>query len=433
MSAEPIFSPRYEQMSRDELRQLQLERLQATLNRAYKHVPFYRKRLEEAGLQPEDFQQLDDLRALPFTTKEDLRAAYPYEMLAVPLREVVRFHLSAATTGTPVVIAYSANDLARWTDLAARTLTAAGITREDVVQIFFGYGLFSAGFGLQQGAEALGASVLPVPSSEIPQQVQLMQDFRTTALIGNPSYALALAETIEEEGLDMHLFHLRVGLFGAEPWSERTRREIEERLQLEAFDSYGISELGGPGLASECSKHCGLHVAEDHFLVEVIDPATGEVLPEGETGELVFTSLTREALPLLRYRSGDLSSYTTAPCECGRTTMRLSRVLKRVDDMVIIHGVRVRPDDLAPIFSRVPEVSDTFQLVLERHGGHDELTVRVALVAIPADLRALHTRLQAELEQKLGFEVKLSFAEPAALEADLKAKGRVADNREERN
>ncbi|MEI6502608.1 MAG: AMP-binding protein, partial [Armatimonadota bacterium] len=288
-----IFNPRYETMDRDELRQLQLERLQATVNRCYKNVTFYRRRLDELQMQPEDLQSLEDLRKLPFTTKEDLRHSYPYDLVALPLREVVRFHLSSGTTGAPTVIAYTANDLEHWTELVARNLVAGEITREDVVQIFFGYGLFSGGFGLHQGAERIGASVLPVSEAELPQQVKIMQDFRSTALIGLPSYALAMAEAMETAGVETNALSLRVGLFGAEPWSEARRAEIEARLYLRAYDIYGLSEMGGPGVAGECPERAGLHLAEDHFLVEVVDPVTGEPLPEGQVGELIFTTLTK--------------------------------------------------------------------------------------------------------------------------------------------
>lgn len=430
MSTEHIWSPRYETLGRAELAQLQLERLQATINRAASNVPFYSRRLAELGLEPEDFQSPEDLRRLPFTTKEELRASYPYDMVAVPLREVVRFHLSSGTTGAPTVIAYTANDLAHWTDLVARNLAAAGVGRDDVVQIFFGYGLFSGGFGLHQGAEALGASVIPVSSLELQQQLQIMQDFRSTVLVGLPSYALTLARELERSGLDPNGLSLRVGLFGAEPWSEKTRKEIEARLYLEAFDIYGLSEMGGPGVSGECQYHSGLHLAEDHFLIEVLDPVTGEPVAEGEEGELVFTSLTREALPLIRYRSGDLSRISTEPCKCGRTSARMERVSRRTDDMLIVHGINVFPEDVAAVLKGFAELGSDFQLVAERQEGLDVLEVRAELVEMPSDVRAMHQLVRERLEQALGFEVRIALVEPGSLGAGSAGFKRVVDKRD---
>jgi phenylacetate-CoA ligase len=434
MGDSPIYNPRYETMPRPELEQLQLERLQATVNRAYKNVPLYRGVLDNLGLQPEDFQSRDDLRKLPFTTKDDLRRAYPYGLLAVPLREVVRFHMSSGTTGSPTVVAYTANDLQHWTDLVARNLVAAGITREDVVQVFFGYGLFSGGFGLHQGAEAIGASVLPVSSAELIQQVKMMQDFRTTALVGMPSYALDIAAAVEEEGIDPHSLSLRLGCFGAEPWSERTREEIERRLGLLAYDNYGLSEMGGPGVSGECVQRHGMHLAEDHYLVEVIDPATGELVPDGDEGELVFTTLTKEATPLLRYRSGDLSSIDTAPCECGRTSARMARVWHRSDDMLILHGINVFPADVGEALAEFPEAGERFQLVVERVGGRDQLEVRIELSGFVPDtnqeLLRVYEKLTRRLEQVLSFEPKMSLLGPRGLLENGLPAPRVVDKRE---
>ncbi|MEN6643277.1 MAG: phenylacetate--CoA ligase [Armatimonadia bacterium] len=416
-----IYSPRYECMDREELRQLQLERLQATVNRCYKNVPFYRRRLDELQIEPEAVQGVEDLRRLPFTTKDDLRRSYPYDLVALPLREVVRFHLSSGTTGAPTVIAYTANDLKHWTELVARNLTAGEITREDVVQIFFGYGLFSGGFGLHQGAEAIGASVLPVSEAELPQQVKIMQDFRSTALIGMPSYALAIAQALEDMALEPNSLSLRVGLFGAEPWSEERRAEIERRLYLRAYDIYGLSEMGGPGVAGECPERCGLHLAEDHFLGEVIDPVTGEPVPDGAEGELVFTTLAREALPLLRYRSGDISSIDTRPCGCGRTSARMARVFRRSDDMAIIHGVNILPSDVARVLAEFPAVTEHFQLVLDRQGSIDELDIRVELTGLPGDMANQVLRIREQiarrLRQELGVDLKLTLLEPRSLHA----------------
>lgn len=430
-----IFKPRYETIDREELQLLQFERLQATVNRCYKNVPFYRRRLEALGMEPEDLQTREDLQRLPFTTKQDLRDSYPYDLVALPLREVVRFHLSSGTTGSPTVIAYTANDLAHWTELVARNLVAGEITREDVVQIFFGYGLFSGGFGLHQGAEAIGASVLPVSEAELPQQVKIMQDFRSTALIGMPSYALAIADAMEAAGVEANSLSLRVGLFGAEPWSEERRQAIESRLYLRAYDIYGLSEMGGPGVSGECPERCGLHLAEDHFLVEVIDPASGEVLPDGAEGELVFTTLTKEALPLLRYRSGDVSVIDPAPCPCGRTLARMRRVARRTDDMVILHGINVFPAEVGRVLAEFPEVSEHFQLVAEPSASGDELLVRVELVGLPTDIahRMLELREQIgrRLSQALGFGVRVALLEPRSLRAAGASYARVIDRRQQ--
>ena len=429
-----IFNPRYESMNREDLQQLQLERLQATTNRCYKNVPFYRRRLDELQMQPEDIQSVEDLRKLPFTTKDDLRRSYPYDLVALPLREVVRFHLYSGTTGAPTVIAYTANDLQHWTELVARNLVAGEITREDVVQIFFGYGLFSGGFGLQQGAETIGSSVLQVSDAWMPHQVKIMQDFRSTALIGLPSYALAIADAMDATRVEPNSLSLRVGIFGAEPWSEERRAEIESRLYIRACDIYGLSEMGGPGVAGERPERCGLHLAEDHFLVEAIDPLTGEPVPEGQAGELVFTTLTREALPLLRYRSGDLASIDTRPCGCDRTSARMSRVFHRTDDMVIIHGINVFPEDIARVLGEFAELGEHFQIVVDRPEGLDELEVRVELAgSLPSDVTnlVLRTREQMErrLRQELGMDVKVSLLEPRSLRGSGDAYQRVVDKR----
>jgi len=428
-----IYNPRYESMSREELLQLQLERLQATVNRCYKNVPFYRRRLDDLGVEPEGLQSLNDLRSLPLTTKDDLRQAYPYDLVAVPLREVVRFHLSSGSTGSPTVIAYTANDLKHWTELVARNFAAGEITREDVVQIFFGYGLFSGGFGLHQGAEAIGASVLPVSEAELPQQVKIMQDFRSTALVGMPSYALAIAGAMERMGIEANSLSLRVGLFGAEPWSEERRAEIEQRLYIRAYDIYGLAEMGGPGVAGECPERNGLHLAEDHYLVEVLDPDTGEPVPEGREEELVFTTLTKEALPLIRYRSGDLASLDTSPCPCGRSTARMSRVFRRTDDMVIIHGMNLFPADVARVLTDFPEVSPHFQLVVEHPGALDELNVRLELAGLPSDIseRVFRVRdsIAQRLRQELGVDLRVTLLEPRSLSGQSGKYPRVVDQR----
>ncbi|HSH13222.1 MAG TPA: phenylacetate--CoA ligase, partial [Desulfurivibrionaceae bacterium] len=336
-------------ISREDLAQLQLERLQATLCRVASHVPFYRKKFKELAISPEDISSLDDLRKLPFTTKQDLRDNYPYGLFAVPLREVVRIHASSGTTGQATVVGYTHNDIKNWASLVARILTGAGVTKDDVVQIAFGYGMFTGGFGLHYGAETVGASVIPMSSGNTKRQIQIMQDFRTTALVCTPSYALLLADVMEEKGINPNALSLKYGLFGGEPWSEAMRREIQDKLNIIATDNYGLSEVMGPGVAGECQERNGLHLNEDHFLVEVINPETLEPVAPGEIGELVITTLTKEAFPVVRYRTRDLTRLLPGPCPCGRTLTRMQRVLGRTDDMLIIKGVNVYPSQIEEV------------------------------------------------------------------------------------
>ncbi|NSW56529.1 MAG: phenylacetate--CoA ligase [Armatimonadetes bacterium] len=429
-----IWNPERETMPRREIEQLQLERLQATMNRAYRNVRHYRRMFEVNDLVPEDIASLEDLRKLPFTTKQDMRDAYPYGMFALPLREVVRIHSSSGTTGLSTVVGYTRNDLEDWTELVARNLVAGGVTKDDVVQIFFGYGLFSGGFGLHQGAELIGASVLPVSSADIESQVKVMQDFRTTALVGIPSYALQIAQAMDEVGVAPSSLCLRVGLFGGEPWSQRTRQEIEERLRIRATDIYGLAEVGGPGVSGECEFRCGLHVAEDHFIVEVIDPETGEVLPPGEEGELVFTTVHKEAMPVLRYRTGDISSIDLEPCACGRTFARMANVRRRTDDMVIIHGRNIFPEDIAAVIDQAPGLGPNFRMIAERRGAEDTLRVEVELSSVLSEdtIRAIE-RLDRDLEERLlrvfGFEIGVHITEPRSLSANGEKRAVVIDNR----
>ncbi|MDO9080360.1 MAG: phenylacetate--CoA ligase, partial [Desulfuromonadales bacterium] len=331
-----IWDQQHECMPRQELEQLQLERLQATLNRVYKNVPCYRNKFNAAGIIPEDIQSLADLSRLPFTEKEDLRLNYPYGMFAVPLREVVRIHSSSGTTGKPTVVGYTRHDLDTWSNLVARFMTAAGVTHDDVVQIAFGYGLFTGAFGLHYGTETIGASVIPMSGGNTDKQIMIMQDYKTSVLVCTPSYALTIADRMEKLGIKPHDLSLRVGLFGGEPWSEEMRRQIEERLHIVATDNYGLSEVMGPGIAGDCLQKCGMHIFEDHFIPEIIDPQTCEVLPPGSVGELVLTSLTKEAFPMIRYRTRDITRLDYAPCACGRNLVRMQKTMGRSDDMLII-------------------------------------------------------------------------------------------------
>ena len=373
----PIWDPQSECMDRRDLEALQLRRLEETFLRAYTHVPHYRTACEAAGVGPEDIRSLDDLRRLPFLSKQDLRSHFPYGMLAVPVDRVVRLHASSGTTGKPTVVAYTRHDLEIWADLMACVISAAGVTSGDILQVAFGYGLFTGAFGLHQGGERVGAAVLPISSGHSRRQIQAMLDFGTTALVGTPSYALHLGEVMEDMGVDKSQLRLRWGLFGAEPWSEAMRSEIEAKLGCFATDNYGLSEVIGPGVAGECERRDGMHINEAHFIVEVIDPETLEALPEGERGELVFTSLTKEAFPVIRYRTRDLSWITRERCPCGRSTARMARVQGRTDDMLIIRGVNVFPSQVESVLATVPGLTVNYQLVVDRPGTLDELEVRV--------------------------------------------------------
>jgi phenylacetate-CoA ligase len=429
------WEPDKECISRDDLAQLQLERLQATLCRVASHVPFYRKKFKELAISPEDISSLDDLRRLPFTTKQDLRDNYPYGLFAVPLREVVRIHASSGTTGQATVVGYSHNDIRNWAGLVARVLTGAGVTKDDVVQIAFGYGMFTGGFGLHYGAELVGASVIPISSGNTKRQIQIMQDFRTTALVCTPSYALLLADVMEEKGINLNALSLKYGLFGGEPWSEAMRREIQEKLNIIATDNYGLSEVMGPGVAGECQERNGLHLNEDHFLVEVINPETLEPVAPGEIGELVITTLTKEAFPVIRYRTRDLTRLLPEPCPCGRTLTRMQRVLGRTDDMLIIKGVNVYPSQIEEVLFDVEGTKPHYQLVVEREGRLDKVTVLVEVSeAIFFDqmkkqsemIELIKRRLATELG--IGVEVKL-VGEKSLERSEGKAK-RVVDKRE---
>jgi len=370
-----IWDAKYECMPREELEQLQLERLQATLNRVYKNVTFYRKMFDEVGIIPEDMQSLAELTKIPFTGKENLRMNYPYGMFAVPLREVVRVHSSSGTTEKPVVVGYTRNDIKAWTNLVARVMTAAGVTRDDMVQITFGYGLYTGAFGFHYGAEAVGASVIPTGTGNTDKQIMIMQDYMTTALISTPTYAITLAERMERLGVDPKKLSLRVGLFGGEPLTEAMRGEIESRLGITATDNYGLSEIIGPGVAGECEYRCGMHIFEDAFVAEIIDPLTGERLPPGTVGELVLTTLRKEAFPMIRYRTRDMTSLEYGECRCGRTMVRMNKTAGRSDDMLIIRGVNVFPSQIESVLAAIVGTAPYYQIVADRKGAHDLLEV----------------------------------------------------------
>ncbi len=370
-----IWDPTHECMPREEIEQLQLERLQATLNRVQKNVTHYRKKFAEQGIIPEDIRSLADLKKLPFTTKEDLLTDYPYGMFAVPLREIVRIHSSSGTTSKPIVVGYTKNDVRIWSNLVARFMTSAGVTHDDLVQIAFSYGLFTGAFGLHYGAEVIGASVIPMSTGNTEKQILIMQDYRTTVLVGTPSYALEIASRINQAGIDPKSLYLKVGLFGGEPWSEKMRSEIEAGLCLKAMDNYGVSEVIGPGVAGECQCKSGLHIYEDAFIPEIIDPQSGTPLPPGSEGELVLTTLNKEAFPMIRYRTGDITSLDYAACDCGRTLVRMQRVFRRSDDMLIIRSVNVYPSQIKEAIISVAGGEAPFQIVVDRKGAMDSLEV----------------------------------------------------------
>lgn len=373
-----IWEPEKETMSLKALRQTQLERLQATLNRVYRNVSFYRRRFKEINFRPEDdFTEIKDIERLPFTSGQDVSNCYPYEMFAVPLREVVRVHSSSGSGANPRVVGYTRQDLRTWSNLVARILSAGGVVQDDVIQIAFGYGLLTGGLGIHYGAERIGASVLPTSVGRTERQIKIMQDFRTTVLVCTPSYALVIADRMESMGLEPRSLSLKYCICAGEPWTEQMRKEIESRLYVKATDNYGITEVMGPGIAGECLEQCGMHLQEDHFYAEVIDPESGQVLDPGMKGELVLTTLTKEAFPVIRFRTGDLCSISEEPCPCGRTMRRLSRIQERSDDVVIIKGINIIPASIGDILEQIKGERPVFQLVAIRQGHQDQLEIWV--------------------------------------------------------
>jgi phenylacetate-CoA ligase len=411
------------------MEQLQVARLRDCLGSIKQRVPFYREQL--AGIEPGSIQSLADLARLPFTNKQDLRDNYPFGLFAAPMSDVVRIHASSGTTGKPTVVGYTANDIETWAGLAARALSLAGVTRDDIVQNAYGYGLFTGGLGLHYGVEKLGAAVVPVSSGNTARQVMLLQDFGTTVLCATPSYALVLAEGAAEAGYDLPGGPLRVGIFGAEPWSEQMRTEIESRLGITALDIYGLSEVMGPAVAMECAHKTGMHIAEDHFIPEIIDPEASEPLPLGQQGELVFTCVTKEALPLIRYRTRDLARLLPGDCPCGRTTVRMEKVLGRNDDMLIIRGVNVFPSQIETVLLAIGQVEPHYQLVVERGDDHlDDLEVLVESASEPSRHMDLRGRLRTDLRNALGIGCSVTILGPGEIARSEGKAVRVIDNRQ---
>jgi phenylacetate-CoA ligase len=416
-----IWDRKTECMPREEVEQLQLERLQSTLNRVYRNVAFYKKRFDRLKIGPDEIQSVQDLAQFPLTMKEDLRESYPYGMFALPLREVVRIHSSSGVTGKPTVTGYTKNDLHHWSQLTARVLSAGGVTKDDVVQITFKYGLFTGAFGLHYGAELIGASVIPMSTGNTRKQALIMQDYKTTALVSTPSYALLLARYLEKEGIHPQSLSLKKGLFGGEPCPESMRKEIEERLLIQATDNYGVSEVMGPGISAECEHKNGLHLYEDHFIPEIIDPQTLKVLPPGAEGELVLTTLTKEAFPMVRYRTRDMTSLDYSPCPCGRSLVRMKKVLGRSDDIIVIKGVKVFPSQVESILLEVEGVEPRYQILVEQVEGADtlELKVEVNERVFSDEIKNLQN-ISAQIERKLreivGISAKVKLVAPESLQ-----------------
>ena len=429
-----IWDRRYECLEREEVEQLQLERLQSTLNRVYRNVSFYKKRFDAMKILPDEIQSAKDLAKFPLTAKEDLRESYPYGMFALPLREVVRIHSSSGVTGKPTVTGYTRNDLHHWSQLTARVLSAGGVTKDDVVQITFKYGLFTGAFGLHYGAELIGASVIPMSTGNTSKQVLIMQDYKTTALVSTPSYALRVARYMEGQGIDPKSLSLKLGLFGGEPCPEPMRKEIEERLLINVTDNYGVSEVMGPGVSAECEAKNGLHIYEDHFIPEIIDPRTLQILPPGAEGELVLTTLSKEAFPLIRYRTRDITSLDYSACPCGRTLVRMKKVLGRSDDIIIIKGVNVFPSQVEAILMEVEGVEPRYQIIADRIEGVDTLEVKVEVnEKVFSDeiknLQNIAGQIERKFREIIGVSAKIKLVAPETLQLTEGVSPKVIDRR----
>ena len=431
-----IWNEEFETLPREALEALQLKRLKATVERVYETVPFYKKKFDEMGVKPAHVKTLKDLQLLPFTVKNDLRDNYPFGLFSVPMEQVVRVHASSGTTGKPIVVGYTKRDIDTWAELIARTLSCAGVHRGDIVHNAYGYGLFTGGLGLHYGAEKIGASVIPISGGNTKRQIIIMQDFGPTAITCTPSYALHLGDVAEEMGLNpAKAFKLRVGCFGAEPWSERMREQIEKKFNIDAVDIFGLTEVIGPGVSSECLEaKKGLHVFEDHFIPEIIDPDTGKALPYGEKGELVFTSITKEAFPVIRYRTRDISALYPELCKCGRTFVRMQRITGRSDDMLIIRGVNVFPTQIESVLMQVEGVEPHYQLIVDREDNLDTLEVQVEVnEKVFSDevkqLERLEKRIEKEIKEMFGVTCKCKLVEPKTIQRSEGKAKRVIDKR----
>jgi phenylacetate-CoA ligase len=429
-----IWNEKYECMSREDMEELQLSRLKAIVHTVYEKIPFYKNSFDKVGVKPGDIRSLRDLAKLPFITKSDLREGYPFKMFAVPMQDIVRIHSSSGTTGKPVVAGYTRKDIDTWAELMARTLICAGATGNDIIQNAYGYGLFTGGLGIHYGGERIGATVIPASGGNTKRQVMMMQDFGTTVLTATPSYTLYIGEVAAEMGVDVRELPLQIGVLGAEPWSDSMRKEIENKLNIDALDIYGLTEVIGPGVSIECEEKDGLHIFEDHFIAEIIDPGTGEALPYGETGELVFTTLTKEAFPVIRFRTKDITSLNPEPCECGRALVRMARVSGRSDDMLIIRGVNVFPSQIESVLMDMEEAEPHYELVVGKRGVLDELELRVEVnESLLSDqtgkLEAVQGKIQNEIESVLGISLKVTPVKPKTIERSEGKAKRVKDLR----
>jgi len=429
-----IWNEHAECMERSSLVELQNQRLHEMVSRLYYNVPFYRKKFQEQGIEPNDIHSIDQLKELPLTTKQDLRDNYPFGLFAVSQREIIRLHASSGTTGKPTVGGYTRRDIEIWSEVVARSLYAAGVDHNDIVHVSYGYGLFTGGLGIHQGAQKIGATVIPASVGNTKKQLQIMHDFGSTVLACTPSYALYLADTMKEIGMNPEELKLRRGIFGAEPWTEEMRKEIEQKLHLKALDIYGLTEIIGPGVAMECEHQKGLHVFEDHFIPEIIDPLTLQPVAEGEIGELVITTVTKEGMPLLRYRTRDLTSMTTQKCACGRTTARLHKLMGRTDDMLIIRGVNVFPSQIESVLLEISETEPHYQLIVDRVNNLDvlEILVEVNESFFSDEIRQLESlshKIKTAIESTLGISAKIRLVEPRTIERTEGKSKHVIDNR----
>jgi phenylacetate-CoA ligase len=429
-----IWNKNMECADRQQMHEIQSKRLTAMIQRIYDHVPFYRNKLKEAGIEPGDIRSVDQLKDLPFTTKGDLRDNYPFGLFTVPQSEVVRIHASSGTTGKPTVVGYTQQDLEIWAEVVARSLTMAGIHSGDTIQIAYGYGPFTGGLGLHYGAEKVGATVIPISTGNTKKQLQFMTDFSATVLACTPSYAAHLGESILKEGIDPDKIKLHTGVFGAEPWTNEMRKEIEQLLRIKAFDIYGLSEVIGPGVSMECECQCGNHVHEDHFIPEIIHPETLEVLPDGELGELVFTPVSKVAMPLLRYRTRDLTRLHREKCDCGRTLVRMEKCLGRTDDMLIIRGVNVFPSQIESVLMEMSETTPHYQLIIRRENNLDTLEVLVEIDEKNwsdsiRELEGIRNRIDHNIKSTLGISAKVRLVEPHSIERSEGKAKRVIDHR----
>lgn len=429
-----IWNPKIECADRQQLHELQSRRLTEMIKRIYNNVPFYRNKLKEKGIEPGDIKSIDKLKDLPFTTKSDLRDNYPFGLFTVPQTEVVRVHASSGTTGKPTVVGYTQHDLEIWSEAVARSLSMAGIGKDDTIQIAYGYGPFTGGLGLHYGAEKVGATVIPISVGNTKKQLQFMRDFNATVLACTPSYAAHLGESILKEDISPEDIKLRIGVFGAEPWTNEMRSQIENLLHIKAYDIYGLSEIIGPGVSMECECQCGGHISEDHFIPEIIDPETLEVLPYGELGELVFTTVTKEAMPLLRYRTRDLTRLHIDKCDCGRTLIRMDKCVGRSDDMLIIRGVNVFPSQVESVLMEMEETSPHYQIIVNREHNLDTMEIRVELDEKSwsdsiRELEGIRRRIDQNIKSLLGISAIIKLVEPNSIERSEGKAKRIIDNR----